>query len=469
MNQHNRHILHLLNRATFGPSPKSVRRFQKMTVEDAVDRLFENSAEMEPLSVVSLEKFAFIPEKTKKGNFKERRKLKRQMRGAKQRLNFFWLMEMAHNKTQLGERMAFFWHDHFACNIGNPTLVQNQINTLRSHALGYFGDLVVALSKDPAMINYLNSRQNVKDRPNENFGRELLELFTIGIGNYSEQDIKEASRAFTGYRYDDKGQFYLLDEDHDQGVKTFMGQSGHYKGEDIIDLILQNPKTGEYITGKLYYYLTGAVIDADKLQELSAYFYQSGYHIGKLVKKILTSADFYRDEIIGNKIKSPVELIAGMLRVTNSTPSKGSFTYMTQQSLKQKLLSPPNVSGWTTGKAWVDLSTIPERLKLAQLVLRSSLKVRSKSAQLSDEGGELVLDEIDKSVKITTNLKQLQRITRDKKSLKTVYKLVRILYTTDVSHLTELLDRMSDDLENEQLNFKGLLTNLLSLPEYQVH
>ncbi len=469
MNVHNRHINHLVNRATFGPSPKSIRVYQALSIPEAVDRLLMESEHYEPLLPIPTDRFKLSNPKKSKDDFKAKRKLKRKMVGAKKRFNFYWLMKMAHGQEQLRERLAFFWHDHFACNEKHPLLVQRQINTLRKHALGYFGDLVVELSKDPAMILYLNSKQNVKDRPNENFGRELLELFTIGIGKYSEKDIKEASRAFTGYRFDTEGNFYIDESKHDNGSKQFMGQTGHFKGDDIIDILLRNPETGKYVAGKLYHYFTGQEIGMGQLEELSNYFYHSGYHIGKLVKYILTSEVFYADQNIGTKIKSPVELLASMMRITEARPSKGSFTLGVQNKLKQTLLRPPNVSGWRSGKAWVDLSTIPDRLKLAQQILSTNLQVKDRQNPLSDEGDEDVLQESEKNVKIKTRINPLKKITNARSAKKQVHYLGNVLFMSDTDHLRPLYDRLASQFESGNLSFSELVVSLLSLPEYQIH
>ena len=468
MNDHNLNILHLLNRAGFGPSPHTVRVFQELTIEQAVDKLFEDSAEYKPLQVTSFEKIS-LRGNLQRGDFQRRRKRNRLKSRGKQRLNFNWLMLMAHDKAQLKEKMAFFWHDHFACDVEHPVLTQNQINIFREHGLAYFGDLVVALSKDPAMIQYLNSRENVKNNPNENFGRELLELFTIGIGHYDEKDVQEAARAFTGYSYDDDANFILVDEKHDQGNKSFLGQQGFFKGDEIIDILLQQPETGRYITSKIYFFLAGSEALEKHLDDLSTYFYQSGYHIGKLLRKILTDDEFYRHALIGQKIKSPVELLAGLFRVTLSRPVGSSFTYVVQRKLRQQLLAPPNVAGWPQGKAWVDLSTIPERLKLAQLIMHEVVNVKTKNPPLSLEGDDPEPENVDQTVKIKMNLRPLRRITNHKSSIKRVQRTAAFLYTANFDHLTPLLESFGEQLDRSEITHKEIIANLLSLPEYQVH
>ena len=468
MTQHNRNIVHLLNRAGFGPDAETVRQYQKLSIEEAVNQLFNESKDFQAFELIAADQFLIISGQRSK-DFKIRRQEKRDKREAKQALNFEWLLLMAHHPAQLREKMALFWHDHFACNVKNPVLIQKQINMLRKHGLDYFGDLVVEIAKDPAMINYLNSKQNVKDHPNENFGRELLELFTIGIGNYSEKDIQEAARAFTGWRYDQDGKFYLDERKHDNGPKTFLNQKGNFRGEDIIDIVLSQPETGRYITAKLYSYLSGVQISEEYLNELSEYFYKSGYHITSLLKKILTSDKFYSDTIVGQKIKSPIELIVGIMRLTKANPNRGSFTYLTQGKLRQTLLEPPNVSGWPQGKSWVDLSTIPERLKLAQIMLGQSTAIQMKSAELTDEGDGPVIRSKDKKVKMKTKLFPLKRITRHRDSSRMIQNISELIFTSDISHLADLIKELASRVDSGELDYAELLTNLLSLPEYQLH
>ena len=463
-----RHVIHLLNRAGFGPSPQDIKIFAHQSRNKVVDALFESSSDVEDLQVIDQVRVP-IQIDLRKLDFKARRKMKRRLKAGKQSLNYRWLLQMAHGKAQLREKISFFWHDHFACNIGHSRLIEKQINTIRRHALGYFGDLVVALSKDPAMIEYLNSKQNVKAHPNENFGRELLELFTIGIGNYSEFDIKEAARAFTGWRYDEEGNFFVDKDKHDEGQKQFMGRHGNFSGEDIIDIILENQKTGNYITEKIYYFLTGELIGEAVLEDLSSKFYASGYHIGTLIENILKSDHFYSEHIIGQKIKSPVEFIAGLLRITQARPARGSFTFLAQERLRQKLLSPPNVSGWIADKEWIDMSTLADRLNLASKLLQPEISVSAKSNPLSDEGDGLVLKKADRLVRIKTNLIPLKQVSRAKNRKHQIHHLAKMLYTVNMVHLHPLLDELTEKYVKKEILFKDALNQLLSLPEYQLH
>ena len=439
-----------------------------MDVMQVVDALFNAVTPSADLDVIRTDRVP-IQLDLKKLDFKARRKMKRRLKAGKQRLNYEWLKQMAHGPAPLLEKMAFFWHDHFACNIAHSRLIQTHINTIRRHSLGYFGDLLVAMAKDPAMIEYLNSKQNVKAHPNENFGRELLELFSIGIGNYTEHDIKEAARAFTGWRYDAKGQFYIDEANHDEGQKEFMGRHGMFSGEDIIDIILENPKTGEYITRKIFYYLTGTIPTEAILQEYAVHFFNSGYHIGQLVDKLLRSDHFYTPDIIGQKIKSPIEFIVGLLRITQARPAKGSFTFLAQERLRQKLLSPPNVSGWISDKQWIDMSSLADRLNMASQFFLPAVSIKPGHSPLTDEGDGLVFEKSDQHIPMRINLIPLKQLCRRARPKYHVRILSGLLFTVDINHLNPLIDELTEKYVNKDNNFKQTLVQLLSLPEYQLH
>ena len=306
-----------------------------------------------------------------------RRKQERQL-VAKQ--NIIWINRMAdpaHNAFL--ERMTLFWHGHFACQTKISGLAIAQINTIRQHALGNFRDLVLAIAKDASMIRFLNNQQNRKKTPNENFARELLELFTIGRGNYTEQDIKEAARAFTGWSSNLQGEYVFRQRQHDYGVKTFFGKTGNFDGTDIIDLILERRETANFIAKKVYRYFVNDQPDEAIIKQLGQTFYNSGYDIGHLLRTIFETDWFYHPKNMGTKIKSPVELLAGMMRSLNVKFEQDNALIFVQRALGQILFNPPNVAGWPGGKSWIDNSTLMLRLNLANyLFLSSDVNLRVK-------------------------------------------------------------------------------------------
>jgi len=468
MTSEQRKIIHLLNRAGFGPSSTNIEQLLQLSLNEVIDYLFESSKEYMPLKSAPFKRFsAIVPVGSKAKKFSHRRKL----RIIKQNLNFEWLQKMAFSKSQLREKMAFFWHDHFACGSNYPALIQMQINTIRENSLEYFGDLVLNIAKDPAMINYLNNNKNVKNNPNENFGRELLELFTLGVGNYSEKDIKEAARAFTGWRFRKRtGEFYIKQELHDNGKKTFLGKTDYFNGEDIIQMIFENPRSGEYIVEKIYFFLTGKVIAAKRKESLSKSFYNSNYHIGTLVKAILSDDDFYTEDKIGTRVKSPIELLVGIMRITQIQFDNAISAIKIQQRLGQELFKPPNVSGWPSGRAWLDLSTISERLNLSnELLLNKSIRHQNKTRQISTESIELEIDKGNEETKVSVNLKPIMKLIANTNQGKKAERLMQILYPASHLNLNNMISRLNNKKYIRKSSIQVLLLRLLTQPEYQLN
>ncbi len=276
-----------------------------------------------------------------------------------------WIRRMASPEgSSLLEKMCLFWHGHFACRIQIPDLAIAYLNTLRQHALGSFRSLAHAMSKDVAMIRFLNNQQNRKQAPNENFARELMELFTIGRGNYTEQDIKESARAFTGWSSNLRGEFFFRKPWHDYGSKEFMGNKGNFNGDDIIDIILEQPQTARFITRKIVTYFVATTIDEAEIDRLSSRFYQSDYQIMDLLEAIFLSDWFYDDQVKGQKIKSPVELVAGMARQLELQINNDVMLLQICTALGQTLFRPPNVAGWPGGRSWIDNASLLIRLNL---------------------------------------------------------------------------------------------------------
>ncbi len=353
-------IKHLFNRAGFGLSLNEWLQFQNQPIQNAIDHLFNSAktTKVSPQKTIDADSIALMDKKQRQELFKaERQKLGGIIND--------WLERMASpSESQLLERMSLFWHGHFACTSRLGTLAYNQINSIRKDALGNFRDLITNMAKDPSMIRFLNNQQNRKQQPNENFARELLELFTVGRGKYSEKDIKEAARAFTGWSSNKSGQFVFRPFFHDYGEKKFFGKSGNFDGTDIIDIILENRATARFITEKVYRYFVNRQINEDHLEELSQLFYDADYEISVLMRSIFESDWFYENENRATKIKSPIDLVAGIMRTTNVTFPDPKSLVITLKALGQVPFNPPNVAGWPGGQSWIDNATLMLRLNL---------------------------------------------------------------------------------------------------------
>ena len=289
-----------------------------------------------------------------------------------QRLATWWGERMLRTTRPLEEKLTLFWHGHFATGntkVRDTRMMLRQNEMLRANAGGNFRDLLLGILRDPAMLVYLDNGENVKDHPNENFGRELLELFSLGVGNYTERDIREGARAFTGWT-NDVLEFEFDGEQHDFGEKTFLGRTGPFDGDDIIDIILEQPAAAEFISAKLYRYFVREEIDDGVRTELAAVFRDAGYELQPLLSRIFLSRDFYSSASYATQIKSPVQLVVSTYRKLGLTelPTIPDFNRLTA-GLGQTLFNPPNVAGWAGGRTWVTPATLLERGNLFRSVL----------------------------------------------------------------------------------------------------
>jgi uncharacterized protein (DUF1800 family) len=275
---------------------------------------------------------------------------------------------MVNSDAQLREKMSFFWHGHFACRNLNVFFQQELLHVIRRNALGNFRDLLHDVSKTGAMLNFLNNNQNRKDHPNENFAREVMELFTMGRGNYTEHDVKEAARAFTGWGANAKGEFVFRRFQHDDGSKTVLGSTGNFDGDEVLEILLKQKQTAKFISQKIYRFFVNDAIDEQRVDWLTDRFYKSDYDIDRLMEDIFTSDWFYDEKNIGCKIKSPVELLVGIQRILPMKLENEEALLLLQRLLGQILFYPPNVAGWPGGKTWIDSSTLMMRMRIPQLI-----------------------------------------------------------------------------------------------------
>ncbi len=303
----------------------------------------------------------------------EQRKLQNQgLREAFSHMSTAWMDRMASSPAQLREKMTLFWHGHFACRVRQPGPALRLHNTTRKYALGKFPDLLLAVSQEPAMLQFLNNQQNRKEHPNENFAREVMELFTLGRGNYSETDVKEAARAFTGWGYDGQDNFRFRERDHDAGSKTFLGRTGNFTGEDVLRIILEQPAAATFLTTKIYRFFVNEVPNPAHIEPLATAFRRSGYDIASLLEQMFSADWFYEPANVGTHIKSPVELLAGLRRTLNLHIDNGQPLLGYQRALGQTLFQPPNVAGWPGGRNWIDSSSLLLRLQLPAILFKNA-------------------------------------------------------------------------------------------------
>ncbi len=288
------------------------------------------------------------------------------------RLQGWWLYRMLTAPHPLQERMTLFWHDHFATSVdkvGQPALMFRQNQLLRKHALGDFGQLTLGISHDPAMMIFLDCNTNIAAAPNENFAREVMELFTLGVGNYTEKDIREAARAFTGYSTAG-GKFFLDQKLHDAGQKTVLGQTGPWNGDDIVRICLQQQACPKFLAAKLYREFVNE--ETEPPEEILAVLAEAirlhNFQMKPVLELILSSRLFYSEHAYRRRIKSPVEYIVGLLQAFSSRVSVDVLVDLSAD-LGQVVFEPPNVAGWDGGKAWLNSATVLARNNLAWAII----------------------------------------------------------------------------------------------------
>ena len=366
---------HLLWRAGFGPavyqlddlgssSPKKLYKTLQKTSSQKPEYLQAAGNDLPGLMLGIQE----AGRQQKEMSAEQKKELRQKSREGIRNLNLFWINEMVNSEAQLREKLSLFWHGHFACRNLNVFFQQELLHVIRRNALGNFRELLHEVSKTGAMLNFLNNNQNRKDHPNENFAREVMELFTLGRGNYTEHDVKEAARAFTGWGANAKGEFVFRKFQHDEGSKTVLGKTGNFDGDEVLEILLDQRQTAKFISQKIYRFIVNDTIDQQKTEWLADRFYKSDYDIGSLVGDIFTSDWFYDEKNIGCKIKSPVELLVGIQRMLPMKLENEEALLLLQRLLGQILFYPPNVAGWPGGKTWIDSSTLMMRMRIPQLI-----------------------------------------------------------------------------------------------------
>lgn len=351
---------HLLSRAGFGWTP-DYHSWYGYSKEEAVQQLLQDSADFTPLNII-----AHPLAGKRREEVSNLQILLRILSSKKQleELNVAWIKRMQHTPATLREKMVLFWHNHFATRSPFGYLAQVQHNTLQEHALGNFRDLLHAIAKDPAMILYLNNQQNVKDHPNENFAREVMELFTLGEGHYTEQDIKEAARCFTGWQVNREPVFEKVAALQDKGSKTVLGHSGLVDGEEVIEVLLEQPRTAYFITEKICKAFVHPNPNPAQVEYFARLFREKDYDISALMEALFSSDWFYDTAHHGSLIVSPAEMIVRHSRLLHIQWKDDKRLVQLQHVLGQVLFYPPNVAGWPGGRHWIDGSTLLIRSNL---------------------------------------------------------------------------------------------------------
>ncbi len=380
---------HLSNRAGFGGSPAEIRDLHALGRRQAVEKLLaarEEESEppgwaQEPLAgELRRQRFERLRQMQQElaGRQSEeaerrRREFRQQVAREEGRQLFeardWWFQRMLRGKAPLREKMTLFWHDHFATSarkVRDPLLLLRQNELFRSHALGDFRELTRLVTRDPAMILYLDAQNSRKGRPNENLARELMELFTLGEGHYSERDIREAARALTGLECKRlTGEVFHRRRHWDEGRKTILGQSGNFDGDDVVRLVFEQPQAARFMARKLWEFFAAEDPPAAAIEALAATLRGADYEIAPLLREIFLSREFYAAHVMRGQIKCPVQYVVQMLKELEIADPPAGFAAVAQHQLGQALFMPPNVAGWDWGRAWINTNTLLARYNLA--------------------------------------------------------------------------------------------------------
>ena len=466
---------HLLWRAAFGPMAENVKELDQVTQKQLFLLLQKKSAKKPSALNVATNSFDGLVKgvqdlgKMQQLTQDQKKQMRKQSAEDIKNLNLTWLSEMINSEAQLREKMSLFWHGHFACRVVNIYFQQQLLNVIRENALDNFGDLLREVSKSPAMLSFLNNQQNRKQHPNENFAREVMELFTMGRGNYTEKDVKEGARAFTGWGFNLKGEFVNRPFQHDNGSKTFLGKTGNFDGDDIIDIILEQKATAQFITRKIYKFFVNDEVDNNKAEWLAARFHQSNYNLGQLMNDIFLSDWFFEEKNIGTRIKSPVELMVGIRRLLPMELERPEMQLLFQRVLGQILFYPPNVAGWPGGKNWIDSSALMFRMRLPQILTNADeflIKPKNDDDVMMGNEGVDKRPKVNK-VNVTVDWNSVVKVFNKTDKDNLMQKVNGIVLQTKSSINPGVVKRYVDNTSREGF-IKSSIIELMSTPEYQL-
>ena len=465
-----RRVAHLLSRATFLPTWHELAAAMALQPGDLVDRLLDVATEPQPPGAWVLE----IPPRPT--TVDEEGAYNAQNRSWMDQLRAWWASLMTAGGVNITEKMTLFWHGHItgeASIVKVPQFMYQQNALFRSYALGNFRDLMKQVNHDPAMLRYLDGEINIGSNPNENYARELMELYTMGEGRYTEQDIKEAARCLTGWRLDEFTGFDATFSPlyHDTGNKTFMGRTivgrssldGRFEGDEVVDIIFEDDAVAEFICRTLYLafvYNNPAAVDGEVVRAMAQVLRDNDYEIKPVLAALLKSAHFFDDVNLGAMIKSPAVLEVGLARQLGADPGGGRLV-ADMRVLEQHLLDPPNVAGWEGYRTWISTTTYPFRKSYAE---------RFITGQLPGGSGQTPMD-------VVAWGKQFPDPYNADKLIDDILTLLlpqRVSDSRRTSYLQTMLGgapayEWNIDAANADVNLRNMLARIVSAPDFQLH
>jgi uncharacterized protein (DUF1800 family) len=381
---------HLLNRIGFGATPSQIETAYRVGLDGILREMVDAPVDTDdrvaapawahPINIQAMR----VELNALKQDSPERQEKMRQMREKEAAqivdLRRWWLDRMMTAQNPLREKMTVFWHGHFATSnekVQNSYWMWRQNETLRRNALGNFKSLTREMSRDPAMMIYLDLQESRKEHPNENWARELMELFTVGIGHYSEDDIRQSARAFTGYRIDmTTQQFQFMPGQHDNTPKNFMGKTGAWNGDDVIDILMEQPACAEFIARKLWRYFVEDDPPQKIVADLANRLRTEVYEIRPVLREIFGSAEFFSERVMHSQVKSPAQFLVQTTKLLQSELPPPKVMQNAMNQMGQSLFAPPNVKGWDGGRSWISPSTLLFRDNFANYLVSGDIVPR---------------------------------------------------------------------------------------------
>lgn len=417
---------HLLRRTAFAADEETVKSLAAMGRDAAVARILSppKAALTEQPEVWEEEKFWELRKGLRKNQDPEQRKemmrLGREMTLA---LRAWWLRRMLVSRPSVVENLTLFWHGHFATSVQkvkNPVLMLRQNRVLRENALGPMPVLAKAMVRDPAMMIYLDVQNSKASAPNENFARELFELFLLGEGNYEEADIREAARAFAGYTVrPGTGEVVPLPRHQDTGQKKIFGKTGRWDAGDVVELAFERPACARFLSSRLWTWFAGSAPEPVLAEKLSVLLRSVDFHTGDWLAKVLVMPEFYSPRVVAAQIKSPVQWLVGTCAMLQQPLPREQFVERTQQEQGQVLFAPPNVRGWEGGKSWINSATLAARYagakRMAEFAGRGGEWKEGWIAQLSDAPEEALEQIVGRLLPVPLPPARAGQILRDLK------------------------------------------------------
>lgn len=361
------YIRHFALRAAFGVRPTQLEYLASLTDWQAyVDAQLTQAASASRTLPDTLSSYDKVPETRLRAMLKEQRKkfYSKYRQDVKLVIADWFDVMWSEQSHPVAEKIALFWHSFFVCHIDKSFLAVDYIALLRREGFTNFKSLLLAVAKSGAMLAYLDAGSNTKDDPNENFAREIMELFSMGVGNYTESDVREAARAFTGWRADSDGDFKVRGDAVDRGTKQIFGKQSNFDGEDVIALICEHPATPTYLAERMIKYFVSTKPRPDDVAALATYIRKVEYDLPKIYRYLFTDERYYKAEYVGNRIKSPVELLVGLFQCISVDMPEQIQKYRLLKYVGHILLEPRDVGGWPLGREWINPATLLFRLNL---------------------------------------------------------------------------------------------------------